>query len=328
MFVTASSLIFLVIVGVWVVFFVQYWSRRSDHLATARTMDRFSESLRILERRTPGVGHGGAASQGRSAPVMHRLSEPNRDGMPRRWPMPEPAPSPARAPRPAPVAKVVPTRRARGVTFLLSVLLLADLAVFAAYGITSWWFVPMAFVAVVVAFGWVRKGVQATRRAREAGSGTRGAAGTSAGAPSGVSTGAFFGASAGAPAVVAPAAATGGRRTAAVRRGVPAAASEAVGAEARVESLVATAAEPTGEALFDIDAYAPPAPAAPATPARPLVDEDDMPLTWDPRPVPPPTYTMKATAQQPLPGPAGVQPEAIDVDLDDDIPAMRRVAGA
>lgn len=39
-----------------------------------------------------------------------------------------------------------------------------------------------------------------------------------------------------------------------------------------------------------------------------LVDEDDIPLTWDPVPVPRPTYTMKARAERPQAAPAEVTP--------------------
>ena len=46
-----SSLIFVVILAVWAVYLVQHWVRRRDHLATARSVDRFSESMRVLERR-------------------------------------------------------------------------------------------------------------------------------------------------------------------------------------------------------------------------------------------------------------------------------------
>ena len=41
-----------------------------------------------------------------------------------------------------------------------------------------------------------------------------------------------------------------------------------------------------------------------------LVDEDDIPLTWDPVPVPRPTYTLKSRALRPDPEPAAVTPEA------------------
>ena len=41
----------------------------------------------------------------------------------------------------------------------------------------------------------------------------------------------------------------------------------------------------------------------------PIVDEDDIPLTWDPVPVPRPTYTMKAKAERPEVAPAAVTPD-------------------
>src|SRR5690606_39225269 len=48
---SVSSLIFVVILAVWAVYLVQHWVRRRDHLATARSVDRFSEAMRVLERR-------------------------------------------------------------------------------------------------------------------------------------------------------------------------------------------------------------------------------------------------------------------------------------
>ncbi|MGA8980864.1 MAG: hypothetical protein WB473_17270, partial [Pedococcus sp.] len=48
-----SSLIFLVIIAVWAAYFVQYWVRRREHLATAQSVDQFSETMRVLERRSP-----------------------------------------------------------------------------------------------------------------------------------------------------------------------------------------------------------------------------------------------------------------------------------
>ena len=46
-----SSLIFVVILAVWGAYLVQHWVRRRDHIATARSVDRFSEAMRVLERR-------------------------------------------------------------------------------------------------------------------------------------------------------------------------------------------------------------------------------------------------------------------------------------
>lgn len=46
-----NSLIFAVILAVWAAYLIQHWIRRRDHVATARSVDRFSEAMRVLERR-------------------------------------------------------------------------------------------------------------------------------------------------------------------------------------------------------------------------------------------------------------------------------------
>ena len=62
----------------------------------------------------------------------------------------------------------------------------------------------------------------------------------------------------------------------------------------------------------------------------PIVDEDDLPLTWDPVPVPRPTYTMKAKAQRAEVAPADVTPDPVAVARESDESSYdeRRVAGA
>jgi hypothetical protein len=72
-------------------------------------------------------------------------------------------------------------------------------------------------------------------------------------------------------------------------------------------------------------------PAAPADDVMvPILDEDDLPLTWDPVPVPRPTYTMKAKAERPEVAPAAVTPDPAPVvrESDDSGYDQRRVAGA
>ena len=77
-------------------------------------------------------------------------------------------------------------------------------------------------------------------------------------------------------------------------------------------------------------------PVAPVEPAAdvmvPIVDEDDIPLTWDPVPVPRPTYTMKAKAERAEVAPAAVTPDPAPVaresESDDSAYDERRVAGA
>jgi hypothetical protein len=109
--------------------------------------------------------------------------------------------------------------------------------------------------------------------------------------------------------------------------------------EERAESTVPSAASrPRGE-LYDVEAVeaaarggvapAPVAADAVAQPMRPLVDEDDIPLTWDPVPVPRPTYTLKARATRPAPAAADLVGDA-DTEYaarEGDLP-VRQVAGA
>ncbi|HEX3005593.1 MAG TPA: hypothetical protein VHO27_15360, partial [Angustibacter sp.] len=46
-----SSLIFVVIVAIWAAYLLGHWVRRRDQVATVRSVDRFSEAMRVLERR-------------------------------------------------------------------------------------------------------------------------------------------------------------------------------------------------------------------------------------------------------------------------------------
>ncbi|MFN2320935.1 MAG: hypothetical protein ABR500_14815 [Dermatophilaceae bacterium] len=86
-----TGIVFVVLVAIWVAYFVQYWSRRREHLATARSVESFAEAMRVLERR-PAL----------RAPSGHRISSAY-------------AMSPARvvsarpAPRPQVIAKPHPT---------------------------------------------------------------------------------------------------------------------------------------------------------------------------------------------------------------------------
>jgi hypothetical protein len=89
--------------------------------------------------------------------------------------------------------------------------------------------------------------------------------------------------------------------------------------------------------LFDVQSFEPalpPAAGAVHEPglevvAAPLVDEDDIPLTWDPRPVPRPTYTMKSRVTRPAPTAADLVGDADTEYAAYEEPApSRRVAGA
>jgi hypothetical protein len=68
--------------------------------------------------------------------------------------------------------------------------------------------------------------------------------------------------------------------------------------------------------------------ARPTLPAGPLVDEDDIPLTWDPVPVPRPTYAMKARVTRPAPTSADLVGDADTEYAAYEDTQQRRVAGA
>lgn len=53
MIVDPSSLIFIAVIGIWAAYLLGHWVRRRDQLATARSIDRFSDAMRVLERRAP-----------------------------------------------------------------------------------------------------------------------------------------------------------------------------------------------------------------------------------------------------------------------------------
>jgi hypothetical protein len=109
----------------------------------------------------------------------------------------------------------------------------------------------------------------------------------------------------------------------------PAAAEPVHAADVEVEADLA--ASPAKSELFDVQAVSAPAavpPAAVRVPARPLVDDDDIPLTWDPVPVPRPTYTMKSRVTRPAPTSADLVGDAdTEYAAYEDLPE-RRVAGA
>ena len=49
--VSASSVIFVVVIAIWATYLLFYVTRRREHLATARSVDRFSAHMRVLQRR-------------------------------------------------------------------------------------------------------------------------------------------------------------------------------------------------------------------------------------------------------------------------------------
>ncbi len=356
-----SSLIFLVLLGVWAAYFVQYWVRRRDHLSTARSVEQFSEAMRVLERRDPLPGTDLSEAAPPSYAVHPRRSarpqvlvkravaaEPGAAGVTERItvrpdavpPVPAPAsrPSPASPasspPRPvrrpaAPATggrRVRPSRRARGLLLLAALAELLLIGALTAGSLLPLWALAPALLAVVAAFLFVRSGVRAEQalvrahRRRRADLGRRRAA---------------------APATTS---APGLRRSPAPAASArPDLAQTAQTADDEVAAPTAAAAvapdaAPGEPALLASDsAVVEPVAAQVVAPVEqaadvmvPIVDDDDIPLTWDPVPVPRPTYTMKAKAQRPEVSPAAVTPDPAPVERESDGSGFdeRRVAGA
>ncbi|KRF23819.1 hypothetical protein [Phycicoccus sp. Soil803] len=319
-----SSLVFLVIIAVWAAYFVQYWVRRREHLATARSVDQFSESMRVLERRSPLPASNLSTPQPRSYAVTPaRAARPQvlvkRAETTPSTPTPSPAPTAPPAEDEAPTPRALPSaRRTRAVIMLGALATVVVVGTLVAVSLVPLYAVAVPVVAVGAALAWSRADAQAQRRARLAAR----QASRRAGQPRPVAE----------------------RRTAEpapqTAPAAPIAETAPVTAGAEIADEVPTSAPvPVRGELYDVQAVetslrqpaaarvATPV-AAPAAPARPLVDEDDIPLTWDPVPVPRPTYTMKARVTRPAPTSADLVGDADTEYAAYDEAPERRVAGA
>ena len=309
-----SSLVFLVIIAVWAAYFVQHWVARREHLATARSVDQFSESMRVLERRSPLP----AADLSTPAPRSYAVSPaaPSRPQILVKRASAEPSAEPVDVPAQVsvdPRAVRAAARRTRAMIMLgaLSTVLVAVPLVALSLLPLVTLLVPVASIAVALA--WARTTAVAERRARRDTSTDRPVVATSR-----------------------PVVATSRpvRRPAAGAEGLAAAADPGpVEGLAPVEGAVVDELGPRTAELYDVQAIEAAerpvvAPARTASTARHLVDDDDIPLTWDPVPVPRPTYTMKSRATRPAPTAADLVGDADTEYAAYDQEPVRRVASS
>jgi hypothetical protein len=285
-----SSLIFVVIIGIWALYLVQHWVRRREQVATSRSVDRFSEAMRVLERRAPipielparssrpyvvapalasATSTGGAALTSRPEVAMKQA--PNvRSDRPDRPERPEMSPAMSRPARPAARTVVLHrTHRMRALIFLT--LFVATPSVWAAheFGTLLLWPTLTVTVLLVLDLLLVRSAVRRERAAR------RRVARTSAPVRRSAR-----------PAAQAkpfPAAAA----TGSVRPAAPSRTARAAGRPA--DSVVAAAGTSTTTA-------------APMHSQEAITEVILREGEWAPVAVPPPTYTMKAKADRPVSG--------------------------
>ena len=154
-----SSLIFLVLIAIWAAYLLQHWVRRREHLATARSVDRFSDAMRVLERRSPLTEFDLSSPRPRSYAVGP-TRPPRREVVVKRAPSPKTSvptlPASAAtdaAVRPTRMFRLlagVSARRVRGLSLVASLALAVAVLPLAAFSVLPWWSV-LVVVAILMA---------------------------------------------------------------------------------------------------------------------------------------------------------------------------------
>jgi len=322
--VSPSSLIFVAVVAVWAAYLVVDTSRRREYLATARTVERFSSSMRVLQRRAVRR-ESAEAFEASTAPMrstssvrLHRGAQPTRAAIEARAARAGAGiiartggGAAALAERERERAAAYRRRARLGAAVTLAVALTTLVAaVFAALGHLTWSAPAMGLATTGLLLVLLRRHALAGRRV------------VSSARPG-------------------DAPATRRRRSSAA----PVAATVTPGAKTAVaETAVATgapASEPVevvvGEpAPFDYAREVEPSVVAEQAYAQRVAAraEDSDPLLadsgWAPVFVPPPTYTLKARAERPLPPPIEIEdvPVPVEVEWEDlDALAYGRASG-
>jgi hypothetical protein len=302
-----SSLIFLAIIAMWAAYLLGHWVRRRDQLATARSIDRFSESMRVLERRTPTRPVSAARPTARAyvvAPVRGPAATGRRGTVVR----PSAIAAGGRSRVPSTVATVATVavpgtssrrrisreaarRRGRLVVGLLTATMLAWLL--AAVTALVWWPAALVTGLLAVVLVQMRRTVRAAapRRARHS-TGRR---------PRRRNLAARV-----------PAPSRRPRRHHQDVRSVV----EQVAAARRAQQADASAARPASTPDDDPQrAQNAPEPMATGAHAARLGASEEVVGGWQPVPVPPPTYTLKPKARPPVrrPAPAVEAPDVMPV---------------
>lgn len=289
----SSSLIFVLVVALWAAYLLQHWIKRREALATARSVDRFSEGMRVLQRRALVTQHAMAMNDSADSPQVSAARLEQRTSLragqvmtgartmdedfqqaddvaaPTDSPLRRAGSAAARVGRGA-THKLgqVTGRQIRGGAFLASVLLLVVTVVLAPFGWAPWWSPILALALTVGVVAWLRKAALAQQASHRI-----------PGSAPGHETGAVDRA-----------------RNATPRPQTHAADHSAQTGWASPVPVVAAR-----ESFFDNQAGVESVPAKrpERATARTSQSQPEADGTWQPVAVPPPTYTMKATAPRP-----------------------------
>lgn len=349
-----SGILLGLIVAIWGAYLLQHWIKRRDHAATARSVDRYSEAMRVLERRRRTSPRASVSAGPRSYAVS-----PLRPATPEvsvKRARPDDA---ALAPTPAPVVSaraerraerraarqdahraparrpVAVSRRTRGVTLLVSLVLALGVATAVVVVPLPFWALAPAALLVLAAVVWLHR-APSTARARAVRSRpvprTEPTPVRAERRPSRPEVRRERPARRSAPAAraeVAPsvqiAAARATRRGDRRQQSAPAVASAS---RVAAPEPAAVSTRRREAVLYDVDAAEASA-AARRAPAPQPVAAPAEPGTWTPMDTPPPAYTLKAKAprrEAPLPvADLPFEGSALDLDeVDEDLPAAFR----
>lgn len=298
-----SSLIFVAVIAVWAAYLVIDTSRRREYLATASTVERFSDSMRVLQRRavrreTAEAFEASTAPMRRTSSVrLHPgpqvVARAAADARAAQGPLPAASRggAAALAARQQAAARLRTARRMALGALVSGAIALITAAV-AGFGLISW-LVPVAalLAGVGLAFGVRRSALQARSLRRGAAPQARSASAR----------------------VVRRSAGTAAAITA------PAAVADEVADDLRPAATAMPVAQEFVPTPFDHTVFEP-ATVAEADVLEPQADPLFGEEGWQPVPVPPPTYTLKARAERPVPPPIEVeQPEMQPVEDWDDM---------
>lgn len=333
---------FVAVLAIWAAYLLQHWVRRREYLATARSVDRYSEAMRVLERRTPVLTNDAAPRQhpallsrpqvtvvpASAEPAVRTPGDPVVTSAQRQTPAVGLSRGVARAVKVARMRPRSVPAPVRGLAFLVALVGLPVLLVFSTLGRTPWSAVLLDVVALGLVVVWLRRAAVARRKARRGGAAARSAARPAAmPAARPVQKQAANRPRAGSPARSArPSNPSRSSRTSRPAREAPAASQAPAAPEARPAQ-----GAPLGSTTEQVAAAGP-------DPARrqALIDEATQPIpvadlpqetpaagTWSPVYVPPPTYTLKDMAHRPPPAPIEEPVEQIEVE-----PEVQRLADA
>jgi hypothetical protein len=174
-----SGLVFLVIIAIWAAYLLQHWVRRREHLATARSVDRFSEAMHVLERRTTLPQLDLPAPRPRSYAVSPARPSRPEVVVKRAHSLTPNISTPAAAVRPTRFFHAlagVSARRGRGLSLLTSLLLTVGVSSLAAVSVLRWWVVLVAVAVLLVDVAWLRHVAVTQRALRQANALARGSA--------------------------------------------------------------------------------------------------------------------------------------------------------